>query len=316
MKVITVAKHHYVPRFYLNNFSAEPGQIYVYRRGAEPFISSIRKVAAEEEFYSFRNPDSGTNDDAIEKMFSFIESKASTIISKILSAPALDLDDEEREVLALFISFLFTRGRWYLEWQKNLFAAFDDMQLKINAQNEDQFLLLAREALGDISKDEALELRNDILSNKFTVKYEDSPYFLGSSLQHALELFPYVVSKQYHLLKNDSSRVLITSDCPLVIIKPPGYPEELGIGIANGFLALPISPSRCLLLHAYSRARITERLTRGHVDFLNSHQMHYAYKFIFANLYSKDLQQSFNVGEDGQSIAVKISAPFLVNNTT
>ena len=48
-----MAKDHYVPQFYLKNFSpwGKRNQIYVYRRGLVPELVGIKTVACDEDYY-------------------------------------------------------------------------------------------------------------------------------------------------------------------------------------------------------------------------------------------------------------------------
>src|SRR2546428_5983988 len=93
-----MAKDHYVPRFYLRNFSpwGKQNQIYLYRRGLAPELVGISSVACDEEYY----------EDKVDKTLSKYEKQSAPIIKKLLDAPKVDLSEKERKRLSAFVGTL------------------------------------------------------------------------------------------------------------------------------------------------------------------------------------------------------------------
>lgn len=84
------ARHHRVPRFYLERFANERLQITtVDRRTGERRTAAIRETAAEKDFYTAINTD-GEKDGKSEHLLTHIEGNAARAIRNIL-VPAFRL---------------------------------------------------------------------------------------------------------------------------------------------------------------------------------------------------------------------------------
>ena len=96
-----MAKDHYVPRFYLRNFSpwGKQNQIYLYRRGLAPELVGISSVACDEDYY----------DDKVDKTLSKHETQSAPIIKKLLDAAKVNLSEKERKRLSAFVGTLANR---------------------------------------------------------------------------------------------------------------------------------------------------------------------------------------------------------------
>jgi len=57
-----------------------------------------------------------------------------------------------------------------------------------------------------------------------------------------MEISKYIFHKEWHVLDSNCSRVFITSDNPVALIRPENLPPFYGVGIANGHIVMPISP--------------------------------------------------------------------------
>src|SRR5882724_11520862 len=82
-----MAIDHYVPQFYLRNFSpsGKQGQIYLYRRGVPPELAGIRNVASDEDYYK----------DKVDKTLKKQERESAPIIQKLLNASKIELTVDE-----------------------------------------------------------------------------------------------------------------------------------------------------------------------------------------------------------------------------
>jgi hypothetical protein len=107
------ARHHRVPRFYLERFANERLQIAtVDRRTGERRTAAIRETAAEKDFYTAINTD-GDKDGRSEHLLSHIEGNAARAIRNIL-VPAFRLfppQPQDRADLCLFLAFQKVRGK-------------------------------------------------------------------------------------------------------------------------------------------------------------------------------------------------------------
>lgn len=156
-------------------------------------------------------------------------------------------------------------------------------------------------------KEEGEKLRQSILDfdKHFKIDYSkkaNNDTFLKQSLKLGVEIIPIIFNKEWHILES-SSRIFITSDNPVTIIRPEGSSIFCGVGLANGHIAVPISPKRCLFLQNgdSSLHPTINKVSREQVDLINKHIMFYAHKFIYANLISRDIENNFNKTEKGKS---------------
>ncbi|TQV68337.1 DUF4238 domain-containing protein [Denitrobaculum tricleocarpae] len=101
-------KQHFVPRFYLSNFTNDEGKLWTH----DSLKNTLRqttpdKTAYEKNFYSPVNED-GSRSDFIEDSLSKIEGVTSKIIPDLLSLKALD--QETKSDFAIFLATMFSRS--------------------------------------------------------------------------------------------------------------------------------------------------------------------------------------------------------------
>lgn len=307
---------HYVPQFYLKNFSisGKTGSIFAYKRGARPFVVSINKIAAKNDLYIYTDKNTGKKSDEIEKMFSWLESLAAPIIDKINSGTSLlELSNKEHNILSEFIAYLYVRNLGFREKQKNLISAGLKIQMEFLARDDELFNKLANDT-GCTSKEEIKKLQKQILNfdEHFHIGWgnKNNDYFLKQALSLALEISPKLFYKDWHIIDNQTSRIFITSDNPVILMRPPNLPPYYGSGIINSHIVVPISPTKAILLNPVREKPEKPRIikaSRGLVSNINRHTMFYANKFIYANLESEDIKNNFDKTEEGKSERVRVS---------
>jgi Protein of unknown function (DUF4238) len=107
------ARHHRVPRFYLERFANERMQITtVDRRTHARRTAAIRETAAEKDFYTAINTE-GAKDGKTEHLLSHIEGNAARAIKNILNPvfPLFPPRQQDRADLCLFLAFQKVRGK-------------------------------------------------------------------------------------------------------------------------------------------------------------------------------------------------------------
>lgn len=107
-------KSHYVPQFYLKNFSitGKPERVYVYRRDhKDPVDMDVGKVAAVKGFYSAKLVTTGEESEAIETMFAALEGLTAAVFKRLLNDKKVVVSNDELGLLSMFLSFLHVRGR-------------------------------------------------------------------------------------------------------------------------------------------------------------------------------------------------------------
>lgn len=129
-------RHHYVPQFYLHNFTTakkedkQPGFWIYDKAGGEPRRLTPLNTTVERDLYTFIKPD-GTPDVTLEvDLFSRVEGWTQPILDRLIRRP--NLMEGDFEMLTLFIALLHVRvprmiratqehmEQFTLEWWKAL----------------------------------------------------------------------------------------------------------------------------------------------------------------------------------------------------
>src|SRR5436853_7264333 len=100
-----MALHHYVPQFYLKNFSisSKPDFVWVYRRdNQEPKDIHVSRIAAVKGFYRATSAETGEKTERIEGMFAEIEGEVAPIIKTLVSGNDIWLSNYQYEMLSIF----------------------------------------------------------------------------------------------------------------------------------------------------------------------------------------------------------------------
>jgi hypothetical protein len=244
------ARHHRLPRFYLERFADERRQITtIDRRTGERWTGAITDAAAEKDFYTSINLD-GAKDGRAEQLLTQIEGAAAAAIGHIVN-PVFSLfppQPQDRGALCMFLAFQRVRGRSArkkIELLGDLYAhlripsgmTVDEAAGWLRASE----LEVTTEAVRDL-----VELSADMDNLEFV---PDPNAHLGVMGGAALRIFDEVIPRPWYLVEYDSP-ALLTSDEPVALHfrdhnRPPGH----GNGIANtDEIWFPLDPCRLLAL--------------------------------------------------------------------
>lgn len=126
-----MARHHFVPQFYLRNFKipSSKGGIYAYSRDEAPAWRNIAKVAQASNFYDFIEKD-GSENKRLEPAFSVIESGVKPLIDAIITDESVPTTSEDYYSLVFFVSTLITRNKAYRNKTDTLQQAVQGMLKK------------------------------------------------------------------------------------------------------------------------------------------------------------------------------------------
>ncbi len=115
-----VKKQHYVPRFYLNNFTSSDDNIFVYDKVAgKVFNTGVKNIACERYFYDSVKFE---NEQYLEKHYSLLESEFalfySDFISKIESSEKENILKSDKKIFSRFLVLQIDRTKEYREMSK------------------------------------------------------------------------------------------------------------------------------------------------------------------------------------------------------
>jgi len=137
-------RQHYVPRFYLDSFCNDAGQLHVYdKTTGRKFVSRPGSVAVEKDFYELPVELTGTGDTReLETAISEVEGDAAAIIRTWVSAigdSAFRIRSSERQRFALYIALQLLRTREQREilseFQKRTANADDSLMADAELHN-------------------------------------------------------------------------------------------------------------------------------------------------------------------------------------
>jgi len=219
---------HYVPQFYLRNFSYNGKSLNLLNLSSGRIIigDSIKNQCAEDYFY-------GKNL-LIEMAFSEIETSTGMLLKKIINDNYIPTaKTQEHSILQLFLVTLFSRTKYKAE--------------EVN------------EMVDKIGKS-VLELHPDV-DKKFLDKVEIRLNFpLHYPILNSFTRYHLIQDLGVHLFINESKNNFITSDHPVVLYNK--WEEDIkdygSVGLASkGLLIfLPLSPQKLLLLYDSSIYKI------------------------------------------------------------
>lgn len=269
-------KQHYVPKFYLKNFSFDSNRKSIQcldKVNLRCHISNFKAIAQKEKFYESDSQD-------IEDELSKIEYKASRLINNFLDDPKYKRLNSESFKLkfACFIVIQLIRT----EEVRNLMiegvtSLKEYVSSKYNLRDS------------EIEKFDQLLNEEEIKEAHIDLIQDNNP-----------ELLEGIFCKKWILLKNQTSMNFWTSDNPVVKYNPYG---NLGLFVDGIQLFFPLSPKFCLCIldpFCYSnfnetkefnildgfnnlkKAELSKITDIEDVKFINSLQIKYSTQYVFS----------------------------------
>lgn len=239
---MTIAKiQHYVPQFLLRYFgSGKKDQVWVYDKAANrSFATNAKNIASESRFYDFEFEGQSMS---LEPMLSTLESNAKPIIEGILKADSLaSLGDEDKAMLAVFLSVQFTRTKTFRE-------QWSDFPRMLRESFE-----VRNETVAPGSQ--AAELIRDLTENQSKA---ETARFIA---QAPREFAPHFITKQWVLAATTRKHPFVISDNPLTLqnmidMSPRG---NLGLAVRGIEIYFPLSPVRALAIWCPSLVDMVRR---------------------------------------------------------
>lgn len=233
---------HYVPQFYLRNFSTNSKSINLYNLSVERIVlgDSIKNQCSEDYFYGKTIP--------IEKAFGEIETSSGLLIKKIINDNYIPSPKtQDHSILQIFIVTLHSRTKYKAE--------------EIN------------EMVDKMSKS-ALELHPNVDKNQLDLVEIKMDFPLHYPIMNAFTRYHLIQDLSIHLFTNESRNNFITSDQPVILYNK--WVEDLkeygAIGLASkGLLIfLPLSSKKLLLLYDKNIYKIGNK--KDSVTSLNNEQ--------------------------------------------
>ena len=284
-----MAEHHYVPQFYLREF-LDPASVgtrspWLWVANLETGKVSRRaphNVAKRSGYYSIPGQSSVAETEAVERLFSQMETAAAPIVRK-LNDGANTLTGQERADLLYFAAFQAMRTPSVRAQFDQFWSDVADMMLQMSASHPAYFAETWQKANpGRVLTPEEIEQARQMLLKPGAIKIRAKPIL---SLQVAFDgvssaVYPAFDRMKWVVLRSRSpDTFFLTSDTPVGWVDPtPRPPIYRGHGLAmkNVEVSFPVGPRVCLFagwkLAPRIRAlavppRVIEQLNRRRIIF-------------------------------------------------
>lgn len=214
--------NHYVPKFYMKNFSNNLKSIGLYLVNKKKYCkdASIRDQACKDYLY-------GEEDTTVEDLLMNIEGESAEVIKNIITKTSLpSLDSKEYQMLLLFMLISEARSLRTADSQNNLI----DTQMRTI-----------------LKMDKNIDIPESQIDNyKVSLKIPNL-----ASIRVAFEIYPILFDLKCTILINKTDRMFITTDNPLVkynlmYVQRQYTLRGYGLGNMGIQLFLPISPKLCI----------------------------------------------------------------------
>jgi len=306
-----IKKQHYVPQFYLRNFSSDGVTIQVYDKfTGKVFRANIKDVGSEKYFYDIPNLEDELGvEQFIEKYFHSTEQSTSKTIANILDGlnnnSFIKLHPKNRAALAEFLALQFLRTKRF----RNILSEFNE---KLNEELFRTYLETINPELQTV--DFELKTKEEVKPQLHALTFLDPD--LIESLAKTLYRHIWII------LKNVTTKKLYTSDNPVVKKGHVKHPVLNMSGIASRGIeiAFPISPTYILLLidsDAFGAlkskdGKVSEMKDDENVTYYNSLQVRDSYRHIFS--YDLDFDLAASMCDENPNLRKPDKDLVLVNN--
>jgi hypothetical protein len=249
-------EQHIVPRVYLKRFTDpdDPPHLWVYEKGkAEPRRRSINQILRIRDYYTMRGDDGGRDYTIESGIFQVIEQQIEPVLAK-LDAGGWPLTEEERSVLAEFLTFQRMRVPSFLRYMEQRSAEEAIKWAKSFAADAERFEATMSDliARGEFSPLEGSieELRQEFLAQDEREWKADHLATMVNSLRRADLIHDQIVALRWRFFEAPEGSEYITGDNPVVIADPKRRAVSFtGFNPADEdtMLMFPVTPRMALL---------------------------------------------------------------------
>ena len=253
-----MAQHHYVPQFYLREF-LDPASVgtpdpWVWVADLDPAEVSRRaprNLANRAGYYSIPGGATVAETEAVERLFSQMETVAAPIVRK-LNRGVDTLTPQEWSDLLYFAAFLAVRTPSVRDNFEQFFGDVAEMMLSMSVMHPAYFADTWQKANPNRTfRPEELEQIRQSLLKKDAFKIRANPIL---SLQAAFDgakdtIYPEFMKMSWVILRPSApDSFFVTSDTPVGWVDPTPRPPMYGHGLAmpNIEVSFPVGPRACL----------------------------------------------------------------------
>jgi hypothetical protein len=278
-------KHHYVPEFYLRNFSKnEKLEVFdLQKRSFRP--STPNNEAHIRDFYRLDNdPETPDQFEVETKFLPEIEGKAKIIIDGIIEKKTLPPENsEEYAFLCIFIGLSFGRTPATRRLFSDILDQIWHFKVQILAD-------LGPEGLEKLAEDRKIPKEHRVsfedvqsLAASGSVRLEmNQGYVVGETLSMGVKMAELLSQRRWQVLITPLS-ALVTSDRPVLLQNTnPEISGPPGFALANTVVQIPLASSISLLGTYEEPKSLITQLNRSQIARHNSQTIMNADRFIYS----------------------------------
>jgi hypothetical protein len=245
----TSARHHYLPKMYLEGFT-EGGRISTWDRASGGVRTNTpNNVANVRGFYTFTDK-SGNKSDELEKLFAEIEGYVKNIILNLNSLFPPAITGDTKLALAQYVVLQHLRTPAHRKQMEQSADMIMKMQMRPNLQSRDQ-IVKQLERIGQEPTEQAIKQLEDFYKDPHSLEVVPSKESVIKLQLNQLPVLTQILMHRVWNIVTFEQPLLITSDDP-ILLKPDEdqpYWWMRGTGFANAKeIWFPLSSTRMLVL--------------------------------------------------------------------
>ncbi len=318
INIPTARKHHYVPQFYLGNFSlsgTKDDSLWVFdKKTNRQWKASIDDIACQRNFYTVEFKD-GTPDE-VEKAFSKMEDIAAPIIKQIIETNAFPSQNDFMELIT-FIAISASRGPGA---RKTLAEPFEEVSNRIfelcTASPERYYASMERlKKVGYDVKDVPYEdMLQFIQEKRYTLEFHNN-FHVHNIFAGIDAIIACLINRNWSLFFNTNDDMQFICPDRTVYIMPnePIEPSMWGIGFGSPKtdLVVPLSKNT-ILIGRYEEIEPIKNISPKAVAIYNNYTFIYSTQYMYST--NQDIQFFVSKKEKDRFIGVFEFAEYLKND--
>lgn len=248
-------KQHYIPQSYLKNFSQDGEHVNIYDRvkgdkGEIRYQTTIQ-VAHENHFYTYQTK-KGTKKH-LEDLLGQIEGDAIAVIEK--AKRERTITPEEKEKLALFVGFLYSRTPAFKARSQEMTTKAGEkiarMMLRVTPKERMRRFFKEKEGRDPTDKelDDIIDFGVNPKRSRVGFKFSQG-WWIRTMLEMGTEAAKVFFGMDWLFLFASQPYAFITSDNPFLLIPPEDYDRFWGYGLVTprARKVIPLRSDMCLMM--------------------------------------------------------------------
>ena len=248
-------RQHFLPRFYLENFSAN-GLVAVYDREQNTVrLQQPVNTGVIGHFYTMKDAE-GRKRFELEQLLSEYEGKAKTVIDKLAAREGIN--DDERSDMAIFIALGAMRtpdaidslkafnSEIVTHVMKSMFHDVDEVEARLREDSD-------HAGTPDHQVRTEAKLMVEMAQNDGVKVSTNHRWAVGIAIQTALEIAPIFAGRDWVVLhRNNEKKSFITSDAPVFLTTVAPRAERfwgVGFGNTDALVFFPLKESCTLAMY-------------------------------------------------------------------